>query len=198
MELKNEFVKEVLSCGEKGNEEFKRRVLEKTISSKESVQFMLGGYFTALEDGAELVGKELDLSYESVRDISAALIGLANLQKDDYLPQKNAFVTLKTLAAYLILLAAENHGYSVSVKKGIGSKYPYKNAMWADMFYLELGGKKNSDLLPAAVRAAESAPFEVENGLALNVVPLIEAYKKLTGVNLEELGLANVVVQFAD
>ena len=42
------------------------------------------------------------------------------------------------------------------------------------------------------------ATVVMDNGFVLPVGPLLKAYKKLSSVDLEELGLVDIVVQFAD
>lgn len=65
------------------------------------MQLVLSGYLGAMEDGVEAAGVELDLTYDTASNIKPSLIALTTLQaKSDYDPNRNATVTMKTLAAY--------------------------------------------------------------------------------------------------
>lgn len=195
---KNTFVQSAVENGKKDLSALEGLMEKGNVRKETMMSFILGGYYDAMQGAAQAIGKDADLTYDTISDLNAALIALANIQHSDYEPAENADVTMKTLAAYLMLLAIETGDLKVTVKVGRGTNYPYKSAMWADMFYVELGDRKKTDLLPAAKAGLRNAPMEVENGIFLNVDPLVAAYKKLTGIDLAEFGLANIIVQFTD
>ena len=197
-EIKSGFVKDALALGKRIEEEDLATVVMESKAPDHMIKCTLGGYYYALI-GCAAEGHELDLSYDTVANIIPAMFVLGNVQKDNgYDIERNALVSMKTLAAYLTLLVIENHDYKAAAFTGRGSAYPYKSSMWGDAIYLELNKKKNSDLLPPALSGLRRSPVVMDNGFVLPVGSLLKAYKKLSGVDLEDLGLADIVVQFAD
>ena len=73
-----------------------------------------------MEDGAGLASVDLDMTYETAKNIMPSVIALANLQsKNGYDNQRNAEITMKTLAVYLTIMAVNNHNAKIKVgKKG--------------------------------------------------------------------------------
>lgn len=161
------------------------------------VQFVLSGYLTAMEDGAEAAGADLDLTYETAANIRSALIALTTLQaKSDYDPNRNATVTMKTLAAYLTLLAVNNHDLKISVERMVSNANAPRPELWSDMYTIKFNLKKKSDLLPAAIKGLNT-PIIISDGFMLDFDQLIATYKKVTGVDLSEYGLSQIVVNLA-
>ena len=197
-EIKNEFVKEAIALGKRIEEGDLATVVMESKAPDHMIKCTLGGYYYALI-GCAVEGRELDLTYDTAANIIPAMFVLGNVHKDnDYDIERNALVSMKTLTAYLTLLMIENHDFKAEAFLGQGSSYPYKSSMWGDAIYLQLNKKKNSDLLPPALSGLRRSPVVMDNGFVLPVSPLLKVYKKLSGVDLEELGLVDIVVQFAD
>ena len=161
------------------------------------VQFVLSGYLGAMEDGVEAAGVELDLTYDTASSIRPALIALTTLQaKSDYDPNRNATVTMKTLAAYLTLLAVNNHDLKISVERMVSNANAPRPELWSDMYTIKFNLKKKSDLLPAAIKGLNT-PIIISDGFMLDFDQLIATYKKVTGVDLREYGLSQIVINLA-
>lgn len=166
----------------------------------DSVKFIFSGYLGALEEGAELASVDLDMTYDTIGNLIPATIALANIQhksenyKDD---RHNAEITMKTLTAYLTLMAVNNHGAKVSVNRK-GSSREERPDLWSDRYYLRINNKRESDLLPYAIEGINTAPVEVENGFSVDINPLIGAYLRITGENLADKGFANLIITFDD
>ena len=134
------------------NDEIVRYLSSNIHSEEDGIRFIFSGYLDAMESGAKLAKADLDMTYETASNLMPSVIMLAHLQKaQGYDNQKNAELVAKTLAAYLTMLAINNH----KVKVGVGSKAnKWKESRpeyWSDKFYLRLNNKKESDLLPYAV-----------------------------------------------
>lgn len=166
-------------------------------SDDDFVKFILSGYLHAIEDGAKVAKVELDMTYDTLPDVMRAIIAMANLQYyHGYDNRENAELTMKTLAAYLTLMAVNNHGAKIQVNrrgsKG-GNKVP---ELWGYRYYLRINNKRESDFLPYAIEGLDSTPIEVDNGFAVDVNPLIGAYLRITNENLANHGFSNLVITF--
>ena len=183
-----------------GNDNETVRYITSNIHSEEDgIRLIFSGYLDAMESGAKLAKVDLDMTYETVSNLMPSVIMLAHLQKaQEYDNKKNAELVAKTLAAYLTMLAINNH----KVKVGVGSKAnKWKESRpeyWSDKYYLRLNNKKESDLLPYAVAGINASPIEVENGFTLEISPLLGAYRRITGVDLQEYGFVNLIIDFDD
>ena len=162
----------------------------------DSIKFIFAGYLDAMEDGARLANVELDMTYETAKNLMPAVIALANLQnKNGYDNQRNAEITMKTLAAYLTLMAVNNHNAKIKVDKK-GSSRDSRPSLWSDRYYLRINNKRDSDFLPCAIEGINAIPIEVDDGFTVDINALIGAYLRITGVNLADYGLANLIINF--
>lgn len=162
----------------------------------DSIKLIFAGYLDAMEDGAGLANVELDMTYETAKNLMPAVIALANLQnKNGYDNQHNAEITMKTLAAYLTLMAVNNHNAKIKVDKK-GSSRDSRPSLWSDRYYLRINNKRDSDFLPYAIEGINGVPIEVDDGFTVDINALIGAYLRITGVNLADYGLANLIINF--
>ncbi len=166
-------------------------------SEEDGIRFVFSGYLDAMESGAKLAKVDLDMTYETAQNLMPSIIMLAHLQKaQEYDNQKNAELVAKTLAAYLTMLAVNNHKVKVGVRAKANRWQESRPEYWSDKYFLRLNYKKESDLLPYAVAGINSSPIEIDNGFTLEISPLLEAYQRLTSVDLQKYGLANLIVDF--
>ena len=93
-------------------------------------------------------------------------------------------------------MAINEHGcwfrttsYLAQVKAGKAPKQP----LWADVLSIAVGRKnKYNDLLAAAKKSVIPGSVMSPNGLSIQPTAIIAEYKKLTGVDLAEYGIANI------
>ena len=157
---------------------------------------MLYGYLDSFLEICEANKIEFDLTYNSVKNLGMGLVALYQVQKKSYDQPKNTDIIAKTLAAVLSYLAINEHGcwfrttsYLAQVKAGKAPKQP----LWADVLSISVGRKnKYMDLLAAAKESVIPGSVMSPNGLSIQPATIIAEYKKLTGVDLMEHGLANV------
>ena len=180
------------------NEEAMTKYFVSTVNTDDDgIKFIFAGYLDAMEDGAGLANVELDMTYETVKNLMPAIIALANLQsKNGYDDQHNAEITMKTLAAYLTLMAVNNHSAKIKVDKKGSSRGAERPELWSDRYYIRINNKRDSDFLPYAIEGINAAPIEVDNGFSVDVNALIGAYLRITGVNLADYGFANLIISF--
>lgn len=167
-------------------------------TDEDSLMFIFSGYLQAMEEGAEMANVELDMTYDTIENVMPAVIALATIQSKSENYQDNhhnAEITMKTLAAYLTMMAANNHGAKIKVDKR-GNSRESRPELWSDRYYLRINNKRESDLLPYAIEGIDSSPIEVENGFAIEINPLIGAYRRITNVNLADHGFSNLAITF--
>lgn len=167
-------------------------------TDEDSLIFIFSGYLQAMEEAAELANVELDMSYDTIENVMSTVMALANIQRksENYQDNRhNAEITMKTLAAYLTMMAVNNHGAKIKVDRR-GNSRESRPELWSDRYYLRINNKRDSDFLPYAIEGLNSTPIEVENGFAVDINPLIGAYLRITNVNLTDHGFSNLVITF--
>lgn len=179
-------------------DELRRYLATHANTDEESLMFIFSGYLRAMEEGAELANVKLDMTYDTIENVMPAVIATAIMQSksENYQDNRhNAEITMKTLAAYLTMMAANNHGAKIKVDKK-GNSRESRPELWSDRYYLRINNKRDSDFLPYAIEGLDSTPIEVDNGFAVDINPLIGAYLRLTNVNLVDHGFSNLVIDF--
>jgi len=170
-----------------------------TNSEDDIIRGIFAGYLHAMESGAQIANVLLDMTYETLPNIIPATTALAYLQKKQgYDNQENAELTMKTLAAYLTLMAVNNHRAKIQVNKRASRRREEAPDLWSYIYYLRINNKRDSDFLPPAIEGINATPVEVANGFTVDVGPLIGAYKRITGVDLEDYGFSNLIIDFDD
>ena len=162
----------------------------------EHPETILYGYLDSFLEICENGKVEFDLTYNTIKNLGTGLAMLYQVQKKSYNQQKNVDIIAKTLAAVLSYLAINEHGcwfrassYLAQVKAGKAPKQP----LWADVLSISVGRKnKYMDLLAAAKESVIPGSVMSPNGLSIQPATIIAEYKKLTGVDLAEYGIANV------
>lgn len=157
---------------------------------------MLYGYLDSFLEICEASQIEFDLTYKTIENLGMGLVALYQVQKKVYDQQKNAEIVAKTLAAVLSYLAINEHGcwfrttsYLTQFKAGKVPKQP----LWADVLSIAVGRKnKYMDLLAAAKESVTPGSVMSPNGLSIQPAAIIAEYKKLTGVDLVEYGIASI------
>ena len=197
------FVERVLEIKEEtndiaGDEKAMGRYVASNIHSEEDgIKLIFAGYLDAMESGAKLAKVDLDMTYDTACNLMPSIITLAHLQQTHgYENMKNAELSAKTLAAYLTMLAINNHRVSVSVGAKANKWGESRPEYWSDRYYLRLNNKKESDLLPYVVAGINATDIEIDNGFTLDIRPILGAYRRITDVDLQEYGFANLIIDF--
>ncbi len=165
-------------------------------TNDDGVRFIFAGYLDAIEKAADEANLELDMTYDTLPNLMPATVMMTHMQHTyGYGNDENAEITMKTLAAYLTLMAVNNHDAKISVGKK-GKSRAIRPELWGNQFYLRINNKRESDLLPYALGGIYESQVEVDNGFAVDVNSLIGAYIRITGVNLADYGFLNLVISF--
>ena len=174
-----------------------RQYIKDNITSpKASIKFYFSGYLQAIEDAAAIANVELDMTYETIENLKPVIYALSDLQNENgYDNRRNSIVTMKTLSAYLTMMAINNHKVKMAVelvnKSGSG-----RPDLWGDLYRLKLNEKRDSDFLQYAIKGISSTAIEVDNGYYFEATPLIGAYKRITRTDLQEYGIGNMIISF--
>jgi len=161
---------------------------------------VIGLYAGELITAATEAKVQLDLSYETIKNIPSALTMLYTKQhKWGYNDQRNKIVTCRTLAAYMNLLIINNfeleniEAFSRAFANANGASKP---DLWADHMILKLDNQRNSDMLPYVWDGANRVPLQIDNGFMIDITPIVEGYKNITGDNLVDEGLTNMIITY--
>lgn len=165
---------------------------------KEHPESILYNYLDSFLEICEQHNIEIDLTYDTAKNIGPGLLALFSCQKKHYEHSKNVDIVAKTLAAVLSYLAINEHNcwfrsasYLAQVKAGKAFKQP----LWAGVFSIAVGRRnKYIDFLPCCKAAVIPGTILIPDGLTLQIAPVVAEYKNITGVVLPEYGVANLFV----
>ena len=171
--------------------EAKKLWAEKTI--QDEGETIIAGYWVSLLVEAMMdrlrTRKWIDFTYETIERLPYSLISLYMLQKTwGYSRDRNASVIGKTIGAVMYGLAMNEHGYALAVEKG------KKEPLWADRINIYIDGIQKVDFLAPALQTVNSSLIVMQEGLFVDMTPVIGAYQTATGVDLSEHGLANIMI----
>ena len=162
------------------------------------IKAIIGAYAAELIIAADEADIKLDLSYETIKNIPDALNALYQKQhKAGYADNRNKEVTCRSFAAYIDLLII-NHFDDCGID---ARRYPNKDneasqERWTGFLTLVLDKQKNSDMLPFIWRGANKSDKEIPRGFYIDIQPLVDGYKKLTGGKLTDEGLTDITLQY--
>lgn len=204
LQLKSKSAKRLLAQLDGFDQEaFSKRVEEENLGNMAIAEGLLLGYLDSFFTIISGRGILLDLTYQTLDRLPNAIAELfifhrmGEIYKNE--PVKRIGMTEKTLAAYLTLLAMNEHGYSMRVRDYLDDlrkgKRP-QQPLWAEMFSIMTGAHSDIDLLPACVIAHDrTGGYISRNGIRLSAAPIVEVYQFMTGVNLTKYGFGNIEVQ---
>ena len=200
LQIHTEEALEIIKLGQLSQAEMKRYNNDHDKDILAIMKAVIGLYSGELITAAEDAKVKLDLSYGTIKNIPAALTMLYTKQhRWGYDDQRNKIVTCRTLAAYINLLIINNfeleniEAFSFAFANVSGASKP---EMWADHMVLKLDNQKNSDMLPFVWAGANRIPLKIDNGFMIDITPLVEGYEKLTGDNLVDKGLTNMILTY--
>ena len=195
LNIRNQYVMDVINANKIDPIEFLDTL---SCPSVEKVHLIMSCDIEKMVDGAENEGVELDLTYDTVKNISRAFIGVTRIYADLGFSLIEIMIdSLKTLAAYFALLAVNNHGFDVELTAVEDPTPEEEIELWAEKFSMKLNHMDESDFIPITLNALNT-PFHPKKGFAADFSEAVELYKKLTGVDLYELGLTNMAVELDD
>lgn len=124
------------------------------------------------------------------------LVALYRAQKNSYDQATNTEIIAKTLAAVLSYVAINEHGYwfrNTSYLAQVKAGNAPKQCLWAEVIEIAVGKKSvYMDLCTAATASVTAGSIMCADGLSIQPAAIIAEYKKLTGVDLVEHGIASI------
>lgn len=199
---------EIIKLGEMNQQETLDYYKKHSKNDTAQVKAIIGAYAAELIASAEEEKILLDLTYETIKNIPKALNALYGKQHEAGIADaRNKEMTCRSLAAYINLLIINNFDdCSIDARR-----YPSKSSearpdRWTGFLSLVLDGQKNSDMLPFVWEGANKSDDKAEsdkaedkkeeNGFVLDIGPLVDGYKKLTGGKLTDEGLTNITLKY--
>ena len=162
------------------------------------IKAIIGAYAAELIIAADESEVLLDLTYDTIKNIPDALAALYKSQHEAGMPDpRNKEATCRSLAAYIDLLIINNFDEcSIDARRYPSKDNEARPDRWTGFLSLILDGKKNSDMLPFVWQGANSSEEKMEHGFILDIGPLVDGYKKLTGGKLTDEGLTNMTLKY--
>ena len=137
----------------------------------------------------------LDLTYDTVEHLPLMLAQqyFAYVQSGSYTSDKALEILYKTIAAYLMLLCINEHGYILEVQRRKDMDWIFNNIdsdethvfSWSG-YTIKVGDKKKYDLLPEMDKVAK---ITADGALRIRISRAVEIYKRMCGVDLREKGM---------
>lgn len=154
-------------------------------------QSVTGAFISDLFSASAKSNTPLDLSYDTVNKLTscAADIYKHNISVNKMEPEHAEKLFCRMVAAYLIYLCANEHDCELEV-----NKLPYvpsateDEKYWASCLEIRIGSESKVDFLASAIEGMNRGQQWY------SVSPLVDSYKKATGVDLAEKGFCNIVL----
>lgn len=192
---------EIIKLGQMTQQETMDYYKKHAKSDVAQVKAIIGAYSAELIVAAEESNVKLDLTFDTIKNIPDAINALYQKQhKIGMADNRNKEVTCRTLAAYIDLLIINNFDDC----KIDARRYPNNKEnearpdRWTGFLTLILDDKKNSDMLPFIWEGAAGDEKEIKNGFTIDISPLVEGFKKLTGVKLKDKGLSDFTLKYEE
>lgn len=164
------------------------------------IKAIIGAYAAELIAAADEQKVLLDLTFETIKNLPDALNALYKKQHEAGMPDaRNKEATCRSLAAYINLLIINNFDEcSIDARRYPSKDNEARPDRWTGFLSLILDSKKNSDMLPFVWEGANSGEDKTEHGFRLDIGPLEDGYKKLTGGKLTDEGLTDMTLTYEE
>lgn len=152
------------------------------------------GYASDFIDLSEKCTSGLDMTYDTVKNISSTLPHVYQylLQEEEMTPARARIDMGKKLASYLMLLACNMHECTIQLHKPSVRIQQEQNLdlVWAKCMTMTIGTKQQVDLLPVCIRSFKAAN-EAGEGFVFEPRAIAAKYKRATGEDLLRYGLSS-------
>lgn len=156
-------------------------------SPREIVGNILFGYLDSFLEITSLAGMKLDLTYDTIDQLSEGLmLCYMSEKKGDNDVDYAKDIVIKTIASYLTLLMINMHGTKFKARQRASASPD----LWANHFLLTMD---DINLLQICNSAMNDSMISADSGFCLGVAQIVEAYKKLTAVDLSDT-LYNIIL----
>lgn len=158
-------------------------------------QLMNVGYASDFIDLSEECTSGLDMTYDTVKNISSTLPHVYKylLQEEEMTPARARVDMGKKLASYLMILACNMHECTIRLHNPSVRIQQEQNLdlVWAKRLTMTIGTKQQVDLLPVCIKAFKAAN-ESGEGFIFEPRAIAVKYKRATGEDLLRYGLSSV------
>ena len=161
------------------------------------VKAIIGAYADELIAAADEEKILLDLTFDTIKNIPDAVKALYQKQYEAKIKDaRNKEMTCRSLAAYMDLLIINNFDdCSIDARRYPNNKEnEARPDRWTGFLTLVLDGQKKSDMLPFVWEGANKGE-DGKDGFTIDIGPLAEGYKKLTGGKLMDEGLTDITLK---
>lgn len=210
---------EIIKLGQMTQKETMEYYKKNSKDDVAQIKAIIGAYAAELIAAADEEKISLDLTYDTIKNLPKALQVLYQKQYEAGMSDpRNKEAACRSLAAYINLMIINNFDEcSIDARR-----YPAKDNYarpdrWTGFLTLVLDGQKNSDMLPFVWQGAnpdeEKPDMKLElksdlklelkpgkenetpgRGFVLDIKPLVDGYKKLTGGKLTDEGLTDITL----
>ena len=163
-------------------------------TTKEQGEELIGTYALDMVYSGWDVGKELDFSYETLKDLPTTAASCYRRYLKGEHPDYAVSAIIKSLAAYFFALAMNEHGFAWDVRQMpilLGAKKPPKEPLWG-VFRIKTGKTQKTDFLLPVSEGCCAKGVLGKRLLTFDLSSLIREYNAATGVDLEKHGLRNI------
>jgi hypothetical protein len=172
---------------ENNQEQYLRNLKYK--DNNEVANGILFGYLDFIIELSESSKIKLDLTYDSVKNLMVGLGLSFNNYYSNRGKEKAIENMIKVFASYLTLLCINMNNARLKVNRVNRATSSTKH-LWAEALSIKVDGV---DFLPVCWQSVEDNALEVEDSIVLDVTQPIIMYKEITGIDLSEYGLSNLV-----
>ncbi len=201
LDIKNaytqDFIEMIFKNNELGMVEAAEMAAEKGIH--EYGRGVVGAFASDLLFRSAKSGHPLDLSYDTINEITVNALDTYrhNITENKMSETHARKLFCRMIAAYLMVLCANEHNCKLNIRQlNEEPSWNEEEKYWASCLEIKIGNKSKVDFLGAAVEGLRCNAVKnmLTKQIWYSVSPIIEAYKKATGVNLAEMGFCDVVI----
>ncbi len=153
-------------------------------------EYLIMGYVADMLRNSAEINRELDLSYDTVENITPTLNPRFREICEMKNPrQSNALSLAKSLASYLFLLAMNEHNCTLKVNQMATAIIPAsqnEGPLWGGVLRIKTGIRRELDYLPAVIEGVQMLPVPSKPLLMFTMNPVIRAYRSSTGIDLTD------------
>ena len=164
-------------------------------TTQEQFEEMIGTYAMDIVYSGWAAGKDLDFSYKTLSDLPVAVASCYQVSRKDRPEELAVNATIKALASYFFALSMNEHGLPWNVRflpeKMRTNRLDPSN--WGGVSRITTGKKHKADFLLPVLAGCKRNNLFGKKVLSFDLAALFKEYKAVTGVDLEQHGLKNIV-----
>ena len=164
-------------------------------TTQDQFEDLIGPYPLDIVNSGWAAGKDLDFSYDTLSDLPVAVASCYQVSRKDRPEELAVNATIKALASYFFALSMNEHGLPWNVRflpeKMRTNRLDPSN--WGGVSRITTGKKHKADFLLPVLAGCKRNNLFGKKVLSFDLAALFKEYKAVTGVDLEQHGLKNIV-----